>query len=78
MKSDLILSLVLFYNLPLNRIQEATGLFGIEEKICDILGFCLEQQRVIPGMLAEATTPQIKVQLHFRSRYSYIALWIKA
>lgn len=45
------------------RIQEATGLTGIEGKICDILGFCLKQQKVVPGMLAEATTPQIKVEM---------------
>lgn len=36
---------------------------GIEGKICDILGFCLTQQKVVPGMLAEATTPQIKVNM---------------
>ncbi|XP_062621462.1 uncharacterized protein LOC134283041 [Saccostrea cucullata] len=45
------------------RLQEAAGLSGIENKLYDILGFCTKQQKLVPGMLAEATTPQIKVEM---------------
>lgn len=55
--------IVTYHLYCIRRIQEATGLTGIEGKICDILGFCLKQQKVVPGMLAEATTPQIKVNI---------------
>ncbi|XP_061189978.1 uncharacterized protein LOC133197787 [Saccostrea echinata] len=44
-------------------IEEATGRKGIQDKIYDVLGFCTKKQRVMPGLLAEATSGEIKDEM---------------
>lgn len=54
-----------YYLLSFNscfRIEEATGRVGIQDKIYDVLGFCTKKQKVMPGLLAEATSGEIKVK----------------
>ncbi|XP_046329576.2 uncharacterized protein LOC124113340 [Haliotis rufescens] len=45
-----------------SNIANASGL-DIEEKIFDTLGFCHKSNRVLPGLLAEKTTPEIVEEL---------------
>lgn len=50
------------------RIEEATGRVGIQDKIYDVLGFCTKKQKVMPGLLAEATSGEIKVNHIFLTK----------
>lgn len=45
------------------KIEEATGRVGIQDKIYDVLGFCTKKQKVMPGLLAEATSGEIKDEM---------------
>ncbi|KAK3085801.1 hypothetical protein FSP39_008859 [Pinctada imbricata] len=44
------------------KIAEATGL-PLEKKVFEVLGYCTEKEKVLPGLLAEATSPIIKAEL---------------
>ncbi len=53
------------FQLVVCRIEIASGLKSSEigKAVYQVLGFCPVEQRVRPGLLAEATMPQIRAKL---------------